>query len=142
MVRRLANADGRTIQLEATRLDSPGHYAVNGRVTSEAIEATVKADEPAKGLISAIAHLPDLGAIAIQASVNGPRDNLATQLDLTAGQLSASAVGTIDLQHEAADLAVKAQAPAMAPAPGVSWQSVLVDAQVHGPFPSPQPTAP
>ena len=62
-----------TIQLDVQRLDSPGHYAVNGSVTSDAIQATVKADEPAKGLISGIAHLPDLGAIAIQASVNGPR---------------------------------------------------------------------
>ena len=34
----------------------------------------VTADEPANGLISTIAHLPDLGAIAIQASVKGPRD--------------------------------------------------------------------
>ncbi len=129
-----------TIQLEASRLDSPGHYAVDGKVTSEAIEATVKADEPAKGLISGIAHLPDLGVVTIQASVNGPRDNLATQLGLTAGPLTASAIGTLDLQHEAADLAIKAQAPAMAAAPGVSWQSVLVDAKVHGPFLKPDAT--
>ena len=74
-----------TIHLDAARLDSPGHYAVSGRVTSDAIEATVKADEPANGLISGIAHLPDLGAIAIQASVNGPRDSLATQVGITAG---------------------------------------------------------
>jgi translocation and assembly module TamB len=129
-----------TIQLEASCLDSPGHYAVNGKVTSEAIEATVTAGEPAKGLISGIAHLPDLGAVTIQATVNGPRDNLATKLSLTAGPLTASATGTVDLQHEAADLALKAQAPAMAPAPGVSWQSVLVDAKVHGPFLKPDVT--
>jgi translocation and assembly module TamB len=123
-----------TVHLDAARLDSPGHYVVSGRVTSDAIEATVKADEPANGLISGIAHLPDLGAIAIQASVNGPRDSLATQVGITAGELRASANGTVDLQHETADLAVKAEAPAMTPAPGVSWQSVLVDAKVHGPF--------
>ena len=48
--------------------------------------------------------------------------------------MTASATGTVDLQHETADLTVKADAPAMTPAPGVSWQSVLVDAKVHGPF--------
>ena len=69
-----------TIQLDVRRLDSPGHYAVNGRVTPDAIQATVTAEEPAKGLISGIAHLPDLGAISIQASVNGPRDGLGTQV--------------------------------------------------------------
>lgn len=126
-----------TVQLDARRLDSPGHYAVDGRVESDAIKATVTADEPAKGLISSIAKLPDLGAIAIQASVNGPRDALGTQVGIHAGQLTASASGTVDLEHEAADLAINAQAPAMAPATGISWQSVVVDATVHGPFTKP-----
>ena len=126
-----------TLQLDVRRLDSPGHYAVNGQVTADDIRATVKANEPAQGLISGIAHLPDLGAISIEASVNGPRNGLGTQVGLIAGQLTASASGTVDLDHEAADLAIKAQAPAMAPAAGVSWQSVLVDAKVHGPFTKP-----
>ena len=102
-----------------------------------AIEATVKADEPAKGLIATAAHLPDLGAISIQASINGPRDALGTRVEITAGPLTASASGTVDLHAEAADLTVKARAPAMAPAAGISWQSVLVDATVHGPFAKP-----
>jgi translocation and assembly module TamB len=123
-----------TVALNVNRLDSPGHYSVTGKVTSDAIQASVKADEPAKGLISEIAHLPELGAIAIQASVNGPRDALSTQVGITAGQLTVSAEGTVDLVHEAADLTVKAQAPAMSPAPDVSWQSILVDARVQGPW--------
>ena len=126
-----------TVQLDVRRLDSPGHYAVDGRVTPDDIRATLKADEPARGLISSAAHLPDLGAIKLEASVNGPRDALGTQLGITAGQLAASASGTVDLDHEAADLAVKAQAPAMAPAAGISWQSVLLDATLHGPFTKP-----
>ncbi|WP_428491906.1 translocation/assembly module TamB domain-containing protein [Rhodopila sp.] len=126
-----------TVQLDVRRLDSPGHYAVNGRVTPDDIRATLNADEPAKGLISSAAHLPDLGAIKIEASVNGPRDALGTKVGITAGKLAASASGSVDLDHEAADLAVKAQAPAMAPAAGISWQSVLLDATVHGPFTKP-----
>jgi translocation and assembly module TamB len=137
----LPTLDEGTAQLDVTRLDSPGHYAVNGHVTADAIQATVKADEPAKGLISDLAHLPALGAITIQASVDGPKDSLATQVAVTAGQLTASANGTVDLEHEAADLTVKAHAPAMAPAPDVSWQSVLVDAKVHGPFLKPDANA-
>ncbi len=120
--------------LEANRLDSPGRYIVDGEVTPDAIRATVKADEPAKGLISAIAKLPDLGAVTIDASVNGPRDRLDTNVAVAAGHLTASAAGTVDLQHEAADVAVKARAPAMSPAPDVSWESILVDAKVHGPW--------
>ncbi len=125
------------IQLDARRLDSPGHYAVNGRIGPGDIQASIEADEPAKGLISSIAHLPDLGAISVKADANGPRSGLSTNVAITAGLLTASASGTVDLVHQSADLAVKAQAPAMAPAPGVSWQSVLVDATVRGPFTKP-----
>jgi translocation and assembly module TamB len=126
-----------SVQLDAQRLDSPGHYAVNGRITPDAIQATITAREPAKGLLASLAQLPDLGAVSIQASVNGPKDALGTQVGLTAGPMTASASGTVDLTHQAADLAVKAQAPAMTPAAGISWQSVLVDATVHGPFTRP-----
>jgi translocation and assembly module TamB len=126
-----------TVILGIKRLDRPGQYAVAGTVTPLDIKATINASEPANGLISSLAHLPDLGAIAIQASVNGPRDSLVSQVGITAGQLTASAAGNVDLEHAAADLTVKAQAPAMTPAPGVSWQSILVDTTVHGPFTRP-----
>jgi translocation and assembly module TamB len=126
-----------SVQLDVQRLDSPGHYTVNGRVSADAIQATVTAQEPAEGLIASIAHLPDLGAVSIQASVNGPRDGLRTQVGITAGKLTASASGTVDLTHQAADLAVQARAQAMSPAADISWQSVLVDATVHGPFTKP-----
>lgn len=126
-----------SIHLDANRLDSPGHYAVSGHIAPDQIAATVKADEPAKGLISSIAHLPDLGAIRIQASADGPRNAVVTQLGINAGPLTASAVGTVDVDHNAANLAIKAQAPAMAPAPGISWQSIMVDATVQGPFNQP-----
>ena len=91
MVRRPSNTDRGHRAARRSRLDSPGHYVVSGRVTPEAIKATVNAEEPAKGLISGIAHLPDLGAISIHASVNGPRDRLGTQVGITAGPLTASA---------------------------------------------------
>lgn len=133
----LPSLESGTVQLSAKRIDSPGEYAINGHVLPDDIQLTVKANEPAAGLISGIAHLPDLGAISIQASGNGPRDALATQIGINAGSLTASASGTVDLVHQAADLAVKAQAPAMAPASDVSWQSVLVDAHVNGPFSKP-----
>ena len=125
------------VQMDVRRLDSPGQYSVALHGTSDSIQATVKADEPANGLISSIAHLPDLGAISAQLAVDGPMDALRTRVQIAAGSLTASASGTVDLEHQAADMAVKAQAPAMTPAPGVSWQSVLVDATVKGPFTKP-----
>ena len=126
-----------TVQLEVQRLDSPGDYAVTLRGTADTIQATVKADEPARGLLSSVAQLPDLGAISMQGSADGPTTALRSRLEITAGSLAASASGTVDLDHQAADMAVKARAQAMTPQPGMSWQSVLVDATVHGPFTKP-----
>lgn len=129
------------VRLDAQRLDGPGRYTIAGTVAADHIEAAVQADETARGLISSLASLPDLGAISIRASVDGPRDGLATKLDVSAGPLKAAASGTVDLVHEAADLALQAQAPAMAPAAGVSWESVLIDAHVQGPFKTPNAVA-
>ena len=94
-------------------------------------------NEPPHGLISSIAKLPDLGAIGLQASVDGPRSAEVTALSLTAGPARATANGTVDLIGQSADLDVTANAPAMTPAPGVSWQSIALEAHVHGPFTKP-----
>ena len=70
----------------------------------------------------------------------GPRTAEATKLQLSAGPLTASANGTVDLQGQSAMLDVAANAPAMNPAPGVSWQSVALQAHVKGPFTAPDAT--
>ncbi len=72
--------------------------------------------------------------------MDGPRTAEATALDLTAGPLHATAKGTVDLAGRAAELDVTASAPAMTPAPGVSWQSIALDAHLHGPFTKPDAT--
>ena len=59
----------------------------------------IQADEPPHGMIAGVAKLPDLGAIAIKASLEGPREAVATRLAVSAGQLDASAQGTVDLVH-------------------------------------------
>lgn len=126
-----------TARLAVTRVDSPGHYVIDGNLTPDNARATAEVDEPAKGLISSIAGLPDLGAISAKASIDGPMNRLVSNLAVTAGQLTASSSGTVDVTRHTADLAIKANAPAMAPAAGVSWQSVLVDMTVRGPFTKP-----
>ena len=62
----------------------------------------------------------------IQASISGPKDSLGTQLGITAGPLTASASGTVDLQHEAADLAV--EDPALA-----AYNARLAELAAKGP---------
>ena len=122
------------------RLDAPGSYEVHGRIDPTHLSAKLHVSEPPQGLIASVASLPDVGAITLQASVDGPRSAELAAIDLTAGQLRAHAKGTVDITNQAANLDLTASAPAITPAPGVSWQSVSLDAHVHGPFAKPDAT--
>ena len=125
-------------RLAVHRLDGAGRYDLDGSINAQRLRATIKVAEPAHGLISGLAGLPDLGAVAIDATLDGPRDAVATSLAASAGPLRAQAKGTLDLVHDAADLAVSATAPAMSPRPDISWQDVSLNAHMHGPFTQPE----
>ena len=136
----LASLQDGTADVTIDRLDSAGTYEVHGGIDPAHLTARLAVAEPPHGLIAAIAKLPDIGAIALQASVDGPRTNEAASLQLSAGPLRAAAKGTVDITGQAADLDVTANAPAMSPAPDVSWQSIALEAHVHGPFTAPDAT--
>ncbi len=127
-------------KLSVNRLDGGGQYSLDGSIDAQRLQATIKAQEPAHGLISGLAGLPELGPVAIDATLNGPRDAVATSLAASAGPLRAQAKGTIDLVHDAADLTVSATAPAMTPRPDIAWQDVSLDAHMQGPFTRPELT--
>jgi translocation and assembly module TamB len=124
-------------QLAVTRLDTAGSYKLDANVDAAQVKLRLQADEPPHGLIAGLAKLPDLGAISINATLDGPRDAVATHLSVGAGPLAATAQGTVDLVHNAADLTIAAHAPAMTPRPDVSWQAVALDARVQGAFERP-----
>ena len=104
--------------LNVRQIDGAGSYAVTATADAARLQATLHVSEPAHGLLASLAGLPDLGAVAIDASLDGPRDAVVTRTTLAAGPLHATVGGTLDLQHEAADLMVSAGAPAMQPRPG------------------------
>ncbi len=133
----LLSAEQGAGRLSLQQLAGGGRYQLSGSVTQGTINAEIQADEPPQGLIGGIANLPDLGALTLRVSANGPRDAVATRLDLRAGSLDATASGRLDLEHGAADLTLDGNAGAMTPRPDVSWQSVALHAGVHGPFQRP-----
>ncbi len=135
-------ADGASLQdaradLTLRRLDAAGDYKASVHLDTANIAATLDAAEPDGGLIATVAALPGLGPLSIKASLDGPRNAAATNLALTAGPLQANVKGTLDLDGSAADLDVSASAPAMTPRPDMTWQSVALQARVHGPFTAP-----
>ncbi len=133
----LSEGDG---SVSVTRIDTPGTYRASGRIGPNSLQATLDAAEPPGGLASTVAHLPDLGALTLHAGLDGPRTAEATTLSLQAGDLRADAHGTLDLANRSADIELAATAPAMTPAPGVSWHGVSLQAHTRGPFTAPDAT--
>jgi translocation and assembly module TamB len=135
-----SKTDGRA-ELTLTRLDAAGGYRLTGRLRPDGLHATVSLREPSQGLLSGLAGLPDLGALDMEADVEGPWQAAASRIDISAGPLRATAHGTVDLLANAADLDIRATAPAMAPRSDLSWQHVALSAHLHGPFTAPQADA-
>ncbi len=134
----LASLHAGRAEIALHRLDAPGSYRLAGRIDDAGVTATVTADEPAGGFIASVASLPGLGALSVQASLDGPWSGAVTRVAVAAGLLRLDAHGRIDITHEAADLDLAATAPAMSPRPGVSWQSIDVTAHVRGPLAAPE----
>ena len=65
--------------LNVRQLDGAGSYAVTGIADATRLQATLHVSEPAHGLLASLAGLPDLGAVAIDASLDGPRDAVVTR---------------------------------------------------------------
>ena len=123
--------------LALTDLDGHGIYTAQAAIDGNDLSARINLDEPTRGMLSRLASLPDLGALHLALTLDGPQDKAAVGLALSAGALTAGAKGTVDIPGEAADLAIDAHAPAMKPAPGIGWQSVDVSLHTSGPFTAP-----
>ncbi len=134
----VASLDDAHAKIAIDRLDGPGTYRLDASLDPATIAAVLDAHEPSGGLVSGLAALPNLGALALHASIAGPRTAERTDATLAAGELRAAAHGTIDLPGKSAALDVDANAPAMAPRPDLSWDSVALQAHLHGPFTAPQ----
>ena len=137
---RVQSLEQGSAQLQATRQDAPGTYTLDGSVAADRIKASLHLEEPADGLVAHLATLPAIGAITADAQADGPRDALGVTLAISAGPLRAGADGTLDLVHDEAELHVTGSAPHMAPRPDLAWDSVALDARVHGAFTAPDAT--
>ncbi|HTQ34661.1 MAG TPA: translocation/assembly module TamB domain-containing protein, partial [Stellaceae bacterium] len=104
----------------------------------DSIAAKVSVTEPAQGLAATAAGMPDLGPLTVSASLDGPRDAEALRFSMSAGPLHADGQGKINLSGQSLDLDLTGNAPAMNPRPDLGWQSVTLDAHVHGGFADPK----
>jgi translocation and assembly module TamB len=126
------------ITLAAKGVEAAGNYHLDAQLDPAALHIRLRGREPSHGFVAKLAGLPDLGPLSVAAALSGPRTAAEARLVLVAGALRAAAKGTVDLDHQAADLAVAATAPAMSPRPDLSWQSVALEAKIDGPFVRPE----
>ena len=135
--RSLTDASGKLI---ARRTNGTGDYEVALHVSRSQMAARLQLHEPAGGPLEHLVNLPDLGALSVVASVDGPRNAEKLRLDAHAGQLSANADGTVDLVGRAANLSYSVTSPAMSPRPGVAWRRVALQGRWVGPVAAPHAT--
>ena len=114
-----------------------GTYTVQASLGPAGLHGTLHLAEPAGGLLGSLAALPAIGAVAADATLDGPLGAIGTELTLTAGPLRARVTGQIDARARSAALALSAAAPAMAPRPDLSWRGITVQGHVRGPFATP-----
>jgi translocation and assembly module TamB len=132
----LAALDQGTVRLAAEGVERPGRVAVEARLAQATLAVTASVEEPAGGLVGTVAGLPELGPLSARLSLEGTRAAPMLRLSLRAGELVASANGSVGAERIA--LEVSARAPAMAPGPGLSWGGITLEAHVSGAPTSPE----
>ncbi len=122
-----------TASVNAQRTGGSGDYELQLHFDPTRIDATLKVEEPANGPLENILTVPGLGDLSLLAKINGPRTAESLQLTLAAGALRGRVQGSLNVVETSADLDYAFDAPAMAPSPSISWQSLALHGRWHGP---------
>jgi translocation and assembly module TamB len=128
----VASSTDAAVSITARRTDAPGDYEVRLRCDPSRVDATLRFEEPAGGALGNLLKLPELGALSIDANLNGPRQAERLEVTARAGELRALAQGSVDLTRRAADLVYRLDAPAMHPREGLFWQRIALQGLWQG----------
>lgn len=127
--------------ITARRTDGRGDYRVELRCDASRVDAMLSLEEPAGGTLASLLQLPDLGALSVEARLDGPRNAERLQAVARAGELHARAQGRLDLTQSNADLTYEIEAPAMAPRAELSWQHIALQGRWQGTVSAPRAEA-
>jgi len=118
--------------LAITRQDEAGFVSLVARSLPGRLALHLHGADPPGGLVTALARAPMLDPVTWAIDFDGPRDAEPLSLSLAAGSARVSAHGIVDLVDQHFDLDAHVAAPAMTPRPGLSWQSLALDAHLTG----------
>ncbi|MCQ9154878.1 translocation/assembly module TamB domain-containing protein [Acidomonas methanolica] len=119
------------------RLDAPGSLKLYTATPKGAIDLHLAVSDGAGGFISSLTHLDALQPATFRLVLHGPLRATALDFGADAGPVQASVAGRVDLLGQSGVLAVHAHAPAMTPVPGVTWDGLDFDADLHGSMKAP-----
>ncbi|GBQ92472.1 translocation/assembly module TamB domain-containing protein [Gluconobacter albidus] len=125
------------IALALKRLDQPANLALNVQTPRDRIALGVRYQEGENGFATTLGQMPQLDPLDLHLNLNGPRTAAVLDFGLGAGPVKAVASGTMNLLSMVADLHVKAYAPSMTLRPGIAWNSIALDTDLHGPLMAP-----
>jgi translocation and assembly module TamB len=128
-LRSLEDARG---DVAARRLDGDGEYTLHLSFDPKRMDGTLSVHEPASGPLENILQVPGLGALSANLSINGPHEAERIDLKLTAGQLTATVAGRVDLHQESMELDYSVDAPSVSLRPDLKWQRLSLKGQWHG----------
>jgi translocation and assembly module TamB len=129
------------IDASAHRTDDDGDYVLKLRFDSMRMDAALTLHEPAGGPLENILQLPGLGALAVTATLNGPRAAERLEVSVDAGPFRGRVQGRLDLRDLSADLDFAIDSPALAPRPDLAWDRASVHGHWQGSVKSPQADA-
>lgn len=113
-------------------------YRVHGAIADDVANGTVTIREAGDGLLGRLAGLPGLGAIDFRAVASGDRHDNKLSVSLAAGQLSATASGTLALADRTAEIAFAVRAPSVRLNPQLGWTSLSATGHLRGAFSAPE----
>lgn len=123
--------------LKIARLDGAGRYDVKAEVVDDILRGTISVREEGQGIAGGMLGLPDLGPVALDVQANAQGNANRVRFKLAADLLDIFGGGTLDLRAEQIGLDFSAVAPAMTPAPYLSWRLVSAKGHIHGAFTAP-----
>jgi len=132
--RTLPNMD---VGIHLGRLDVASALDVTLQTPSDRIALAASFKEGAGGFATTLGQLPQIDPLDLHLNLNGLRTNAALDFGLSAGPVTASATGPINLYDNSGNLRVRANAPAMVLRPGIGWNAITLDTSLRGPFKAP-----
>ncbi|MUG04729.1 hypothetical protein GM556_04100 [Bombella sp. ESL0378] len=141
-----ADAPPMQLHLFMKRLDNPAYLRLHFRMDRHQMMSNVHYDESVNGFAAMPGTVGVLDPLSIDVTAEGPYEALKTNLAIQAAMIHQATPllvilrGELNLIQYTHDLHFSLNAPAMTLRPGLGWESLMMEAELHGPLRAPYGT--